>query len=198
MLGSRERSRMRYFWLVIPQVVLASIASGFLVCCTFDLVALVFPIWLLILFLIVRKYSRAENARDGGMVLITHLVVTALTVAMAVAAPGKTIDLVLARPVKLAKEQMTLAELQEYYDQERWSAFSARFSFNVPAEIESQTVIFPSTEMTLREFLQSLESQTPLRYRMSHCGNGYSILRGGDCCFGVFVHDPANPYSYRQ
>jgi hypothetical protein len=49
-----------------------------------------------------------------------------------------------------------------------------------------RVVRFPSKEPTIGEFIAAVESQTALRHRFHHCGNGYTILWGGDCSFGLF------------
>jgi hypothetical protein len=52
-------------------------------------------------------------------------------------------------------------------------------------------VRWPSSRPTLREFIEAIESQTLLRHEFGHCGNGWTLLRGGDCSFGLVIQDPA-------
>jgi hypothetical protein len=58
--------------------------------------------------------------------------------------------------------------------------YIATTSQNVDKQIR-----FRTTDITLREFVDTIESQSDLRHRFMHCGNGSSILFGGDCCFGL-------------
>ena len=45
--------------------------------------------------------------------------------------------------------------------------------------------------MTLREFVAAIEGQTRLGHSFGSCGNaGSSILWGGNCCFGLSLHEP--------
>jgi hypothetical protein len=38
--------------------------------------------------------------------------------------------------------------------------------------------------------MSAIEAQTPLRNRFHHCGNGATVLWGGDCYFGVGFRVP--------
>ena len=59
------------------------------------------------------------------------------------------------------------------------------------ADADKNTVVeWPRRDLTIGEFLDAIESQTVLRHRFMHCGNGYTVLGGGDCCFGLYVRDP--------
>jgi hypothetical protein len=60
----------------------------------------------------------------------------------------------------------------------------------VPPEAEETEIDFPKLEMTLREFVVAVESQSKLRHRFGHCGNGSTILFGGNCSFGLHFYDP--------
>jgi hypothetical protein len=55
----------------------------------------------------------------------------------------------------------------------------------------STDVQFRGRVMSLREFAATIESQTSLRHRFGSCGNGYTILGGEDCSFGMSLRDPA-------
>jgi hypothetical protein len=112
---------------------------------------------------------------------------------MATAAPVKTKDRLLVRHVTLPKAEMSLGELKALADEELRSLHfpvRVRLSF---APVESGRVVrWGGREMTLREFLAAIESQTRLGHQFGGCGNGSNILFGGNCCFGVFLCDPAD------
>jgi hypothetical protein len=55
----------------------------------------------------------------------------------------------------------------------------------------SQVVEWPARELSLRQFVEALETQTDLRHRFLSCGNGYSLLKGPDCGFGMILRNPA-------
>ncbi|MGH7138598.1 MAG: hypothetical protein ACREHD_22865, partial [Pirellulales bacterium] len=52
---------------------------------------------------------------------------------------------------------------------------------------KTQVIVFPDTNLTLRQFVGAIESQSTLRHRFGHCGNGSTILWGGDCSFGLHL-----------
>jgi hypothetical protein len=111
--------------------------------------------------------------------------VTSVVTIAAVLAPVKTTERVLEHPLVLPKTELTLAEMDREADfkSTQWLPryiYVATTSENADAQIR-----FRSTEITLREFIDTIESQSKLRHRFMHCGNGSSILFGGDCCFGL-------------
>jgi hypothetical protein len=111
-----------------------------------------------------------------------------LIVLVAAVAPGKVEDRQRARHITMPKQVMTLAELAEPVEH-GWHRFYY-CSVNVPTGQADRLVWFPSRELTVGEFISAVEAQTPLRHRFHHCGNGYTILWGGDCSFGLRFHAP--------
>jgi len=91
--------------------------------------------------------------------------------------------------VDLEETNMTLAELAYLASYER-ERMPIRTSFCFADADKHLSVSWPRTKLTLREFLSAIESQTSLRGKFMHCGNGYTVLGGGDCCFGLYVRDP--------
>jgi hypothetical protein len=90
---------------------------------------------------------------------------------------------------------MTLEELAGDPDGPRpdWRPFSVWIS--VPDDEKTQVIVFPETTITLRQFVGAIESQSTLRHRFAHCGNGWTMLWGGDCSFGVHLRRPReSPY----
>jgi hypothetical protein len=111
-----------------------------------------------------------------------------LIVLVAAVAPVKVEDRQKSRHITLPKQAMTLAELAEPVKQ-GWDRFYY-CCVDVPTGLADCPVWFPSRELTVGEFISAVEAQTPLRHRFHHCGNGYTILRGGDCSFGLHLHAP--------
>ena len=105
---------------------------------------------------------------------------------LAIEAP-KTKDEIMERQVVLPKTRTTLGELRD------WTEGARPLGLRLPIHVSmslldsetSQTVEWPARELSLREFVTAIENQTPLRHRFRSCGNGYTIWKGEDCCFGL-------------
>jgi len=129
------------------------------------------------------QYSQAVIHAVGTLVAVSAVLIWAATYR-----PAKTEEHVLNRVLSLESEELTLGELD-------CSQYSHRSRFKVPMYItlaeenQHRSVRFPSRNPTLREFLQQIESQTSLRYKFRSCGNGWTLLYGDDCCFGVHLYD---------
>ncbi len=130
--------------------------------------------------------SRRESGRGrGGSTVATYVAVTALVIVGAILAPVKTTERVLDRRLLLPKTELTLAEMDREvnFDQTEWLP---RYVDVGTTKANADTRIrFSATNITLREFVDTIESQSTLRHRFAHCGNGSSVLFGGDCCFGL-------------
>lgn len=103
--------------------------------------------------------------------------------------PAKIVDQQLACKINLPSTEMTLAELSYAATYDRRS-FPIRTSFCFADDDKNIVIRWPQKDLTVGEFLDGIESQTVLRRRFMHCGNGYTVLGGGDCCFGLYVRDP--------
>lgn len=176
-----------------------SIASDVLVPATTGAIAAVAIIPFSVLALIVclattvmktRSRLRAGHARIAAAgALASILVFGGIVAAAALYRPPKIEEQLLRRNIRLSSTRMTLAELAytASYDPR---AFPVRMSFCF-ADADKHIVIkWPRRDLTIGEFLDAIESQTVLRRRFMHCGNGYTVLGGGDCCFGLYVRDP--------
>jgi hypothetical protein len=113
---------------------------------------------------------------------------TAIVLCAAIA-PVKVVDRQKSRQITLPKQVMTLDELAEPV-QHGWDRFYYCY-VNVPEGLADHPVRFPSRELTVGEFIAAIEAQTPLRHRFHHCGNGHTVLWGGDCSFGLHFRPPA-------
>lgn len=101
----------------------------------------------------------------------------------AISAPGKVEERVRGRWISLPREELTLAEVKDPGQANFRKPFL--FYLNAPEDLAGHVVRFPSRDLTIGQFIDTIESQTPLRHRFHHCGNGWTILYGGDCTFGV-------------
>lgn len=176
-----------FLWHVLVPVVLAYV-----------LVVMVPPIgwaagllWSALLVISIRRYERRGQPRGALCAIALEAVIVVAIVVWAIAAPGKIKDEVLDRPVRLPKAEMTLAELKQLAEENpHWQSFPTHVSVQLRGIDASTDVHFRGRAMSLREFVADVESQTPLRHRFGSCGNGYTILGGEDCCFGMNLRDP--------
>jgi hypothetical protein len=150
-----------------------------------------FVIWAILVAKWTRARARASGPWAGGAELVAKSMIMCLLVLAAVAAPGKYVDQVKAQHITLPKQAMTIAELQEPESHGLQRPFHS-YWISAPDALAGRVVQFPARDLTIGEFAAAIEEQTPLRYRFGHCGNGSTILWGGDCSFGMSfrVRDP--------
>jgi hypothetical protein len=125
----------------------------------------------------------ASGRRAGAAKLVALLGLMSAIALAAASAPCKVVDRVKARRLTLPRQEMTLGEMREAQDEGLIRPI--RFQMSVPDAMAAKVVRFPSCEMDVAAFGASIEEQTPLRLRFRHCGNGWTILWGGDCSFGM-------------
>jgi hypothetical protein len=178
---------------ILKHAILGTIVGGLLAISTiiffFPIVA---AIWLAVLFELLKSCSVGQRLRRG--MAMFGVQATAIFVVLLVArfAPVKTEDRLLKRPVVLPKTEMTLRDLTLL--EARGAAKVPALSPSAFAERDSDLVVhWPGKEMTLQEFIATIESQTPLRHRFGSCGNGATVLWGGDCVFGLTFRVPKTP-----
>jgi hypothetical protein len=136
--------------------------------------------------LVIRRYRRLGKRS----ILVTQFGVLAVVLVGAALAPCKTTDALLARRVHLDARQMSLQQLDAYVSSpESRQRFPIWASFAFAEDEKDEVVSWPSEDMTLAEFIAAIESQTVLRHRFRHCGNGWTLLSGGDCSFGLIIRD---------
>ncbi len=138
--------------------------------------------WIIVVVVAWKRESRHDR---GTVTLATYIAVTVLMAVAAVFAPVKTSERVLDRAMVLPTTELTIAEMnrEKYFENTQWLP---RFIYvTTTTENADKQIRFRTTDITLREFVDTIESQSELRHRFMHCGNGSSILFGGDCCFGV-------------
>ncbi len=140
-----------------------------------------------------RARTRSGRSRFATVnCLVSMLIFFGLVGSAAAYRPSKTEDQLLQREIKLPATQMTLAELcyAASFNNDQ-HVFPVRISIWFADSDKDTLIKWDRQVVTLGEFLDTIESQTRLRRRFMHCGNGYTILRGGNCCFGIYVRDPA-------
>ena len=103
-------------------------------------------------------------------------------------APVKTVDALKLRPVSLPKLEWTLTEICEWVrDRDN---VPVDVSFDAPEADTAAIVRFPRKSLTLGDFIAAIERDSGRRHRFLHCGNGWTVLWGGDCSFGLRFEAP--------
>ena len=184
-------------WLtfVLWNGLLASLLGALAVVLVFGLNFAVLALWLALLVSSARKQLRQRQPRLAATAVLIQVGVIAIVVIAAHVAPGKTTDQFLDRSITLPKSRLTLAELGGDPEGPRpeWRPFS--LSISVPDDERTKEIVFPAARIKLREFVDAVETQSTLRRRFGHCGNGWTILWGGDCSFGLHLRrPPSSPY----
>ena len=160
-------------------------AVGFI---PFSFIALI--VFVIASFRATRVRVRSGRARFGTENLLVSILLFGGLVGSAWAyRPTKIEGQLLRREMKLPATQMTLAELSyaAAYDRQ---VFPMTISFCFADDDKETLIKWQRQDVTLGEFLDAIESHSVLRRRFMHCGNGYTILGGGDCSFGLYVRDP--------
>ena len=147
-----------------------------------NVAAMLIWLWLLIV--------RYRRLRKFSVIVVQCGALTFLLVAAALA-PVKITQPLLAMTVSLDAKQMSLQRLDTYIGSpDHRQQFPIRTYLTFAEEDENTIVKWPSTQMTLGEFISAIESQTRLRHRFNGCGNGWTLLWGNNCCFGLSIRDP--------
>jgi hypothetical protein len=139
-----------------------------------------------------RDTRRANRIAFGIASVFVAMSVFAATVYAAHLAPWKTTEQYLERKIELPRTNITLRELACRDDDYTASRYLKGVTVSISDDLLESSVDFPSTTITLRDFVATIESQTPLRRRFSHCGNGSTVLWGGDCSFGLHLRPGRN------
>lgn len=160
-----------------------------LVAITLDIAFLVVLAWSVLVVRWAVRETRAKSRKAGVAELSLQFGLMSAIVAGAIWAPCKYEEQVKARHIHLPKETLSIAELSNPEGFPTGRPF--RYWLEVPKEMAGTDVRFPSRDLTIGEFIAAIEAQTPLRHRFSSCGNGSSILWGGDCVFGLSLRLPS-------
>lgn len=170
----------------LPHILIATALAAIIVALPMGHLLMIVP-WIIVVSVACRHEAKRNR---GTSTLVTYVAVTAVVVLAAILAPVKTADRVLESPLVLPKTELTLGEMDrdKNYDTLDWLPHSVSIA-STPGKA-AQAIRFRETDITLREFVETIEEQSNLRHRFRHCGNGSSILYGGDCAFGLHLRDP--------
>lgn len=144
--------------------------------------------WALVVWKWGTRWQCSHPRARVNVPLVTQLSGMCAIVLLSAFAPGKIVERQKATRITLPNETMTVAELQSPIEH-GWDRFY-RFSISGADDLSSRAVTFPARELTVEQFISAIETQTPLRHRFHHCGNGMTILWGGDCSFGLHFRTP--------
>ena len=140
----------------------------------------------------VRHSIRRFRLSMPALSLIVVNIVCFAILTLAYSAPVKTTDDYLTRTVSLRKAKITLAELAGLEESPHMLLHLRGVSVSVPQDETDVVIEFPAAELTMGQFVDAVERQSTLRHRFGHCGNGSTILWGGDCSFGLHLRRPHN------
>jgi hypothetical protein len=127
--------------------------------------------------------------------LALHVSAMAGIVVAAVYCPVKITERVLDRQVVLPKPVMSLAELRDWTKSpESRPHLPIQTSLIVHESEVARVVHWPRLVLSLREFVSTIEVQTRIRHRFHGCGNGWTVLWGNDCSFGLGLRDPTRAF----
>lgn len=104
---------------------------------------------------------------------------------MAILATVKTTERLLKSPVVLPKAELTLAEMDQETNFECAQWLPRYIYVATTSENSNRRIQFRTTDIAFSEFIDTIELPSDLCHRFRHCGNGSSILFGGDCCFSL-------------
>jgi hypothetical protein len=138
--------------------------------------------WIIVVAVAWRRESKHGREK---VTLATYIVTAVLIVVAAIFAPVKTTERVFDRQMVLPKTDLTIAEMDRETNFENTEWLPRDIYVTTTPQNADRQIRFRTTDITLREFVDTIESQSELRHRFMHCGNGSSILFGGDCCFGL-------------
>ena len=190
----RARRLVELLPIAITHVLTAFVFASLVVIAPLPLHLILLLFWLAILVFIARRHFIASRKQIAWLIVGIQPVVIAVVITVAYFAPVKIVDQVLERSVSLPNAELTLGQLQELAESYRRDSFPIMLSVSVSQSESSQVIRFPGQRMTLRQFVTAVEQQSSLRHRFAHCGNGSTILGGGDCSFGLRLRDPKNIY----
>jgi hypothetical protein len=140
---------------------------------------------------IVRPLARSLSNAD----LTLHVSAMVGIVVAAVYCPVKVTERVLDRQVVLPKTVMSLGELREWTESSDSRPHLPIRTWLMVHESEVARVVhWPRLVLSLREFVSTIEVQTRIRHRFHGCGNGWTVLWGNDCSFGLELRDFARAF----
>ena len=169
------------------------------------IVALVLPLsaaaliaWVALLSYRALHLKRTGRRNLAWATVVTQVLLMGAVVVAAHLAPMKTTEHFLDRTLVLPRQELTLADLAGEPDALRPEWMPRWISITAADEERLTLIRFDSAMLTTRQFVGTVERQSTLRHRFSHCGNGWTVLWGGDCCFGLYMRRPREGMSYTK
>jgi len=146
-------------------------------------------LWIVGLRLGLRFKSQSYSRFNGWNVFALHASICAIGVILALNGPGKTAEILMGQEVTLPKTRMTISELRDHMKEYRRDAYPTSVSFyssgeESEAKEDELVLLFPSTKLPFREFVNTLKEQGDYTGRFLSCGNCSSLLKGESCNFG--------------
>ncbi len=171
--------------------ILISLGLGlFLVATPLELAFLVVFIWPVLVFGWMERQTRSGSWRAGLRELSLQLFLMSSIVAAGIWAACKYEDqfrtwrIGLPNPVMSINEMRTAHGMTARFPYRRWVRF--------PDDFPNTTIRFPSRNLSMVEFIQAIEGQTPLRRNLIRgCANGSTILWGGNGAHGAYFEVPS-------
>jgi hypothetical protein len=171
--------------MLVVNVVIALVFGAMTVATLFGLNFLVACAWGSVLYEMVRSLRRSKQGKKAAMTAAIQITVMTLVVVAAWHAPVKLVDRMLDRQIELPRTEFALSELMAKEEPELFDLPHMRLP--TASHHEGEVVTFPSTKLTIREFISIVEHQSTLRHRYANCANGWSILWGNDGNWLYFV-----------
>jgi hypothetical protein len=182
-VGREEEAEMGWSYAAILHLLLVGMFGGLVVATIIPIYLLALVTWVLVVRWWARRWGRTHPGRWVNAVAAVQVVGMVAIVWAPSAAPGKVVDRFKAQTIILPKQAMTLDELANPVEH-GWSRYFYG-SMSVPDGLADRVVRFPARELTIGRFIEAVETQAPLWHRFGHCGNGSTVLWGGDCSFGL-------------
>jgi len=163
---------------------IASILVGCLVAVTvIPINLIVLSLWLvLVWFCYARLHMRSS--------VIVQPLGLALVLFSAAIAPVKTTQHILKSVITFDARKMTLDQLDAYLSSpDNRERMPVRIQLAFSEGDKDEVLNLPSESISVADFIDAIQSQTQLRSRFEHCGNGWTLLWGGDCGSGLIIVD---------
>ena len=181
---------MRSAWAFVGHAAWSAALGGVVAVSILSLAVFALVVWLSFAIEFIRFQLVRHAYRKALAILVVQSATMAIVITGAVLAPLKPADRHMPGPVTLPKTVMTLTELEDLtHSPFARYPFKIRVNIYFPKSQAARAVQFPSTNITLGEFVAALEGQTSLRHRFMSCGQGHTILWGGDN-FGLWLDVP--------
>jgi hypothetical protein len=168
---------------IADRIIMTVACAAFYVATPMPIDYAAFALWIILLlgWTLPRRGERGRVASWSE--LVCHLAIMIAIVQWAIHAPVKTVDRLMAQHIVLPRQSLELYELEEL--SLTIPGGKPHICTSGPDDLAKRVVDFPARDLTVAQLIATIESQTPYRHQFGHCGNGRTILWGGDCSFGL-------------